>query len=262
MKNQFRILFAAMLCLFIFQTNVDGQKRAPRTAIESEAIVSPNDASGKVSPNNVTGRVAPTNVAGKITVAELPKNQASTPVIVDKISDIRSYAGMPEAAFAAKMKSQGYEISTDDPGMRLSENAYYSKTTGYYISVEYGLRNSAKVVREVQKVKEMKKSELQSVKKAFLDYGKQCTDMKVKFKKGEVIDLLAESGVREATNTAEWISNCLPEMDRIINQKRYLGASQVYEDAGYTYTIYFQQSDNLTYLSIKIADIKAFDPTH
>jgi hypothetical protein len=264
MKNQVRILFAVVLCMFICQTNVKGQifKKAPMRANESAAKVSPTEVSGKVSPTEVAGKVSPNNVAGKITVAGLPKNQPGTAVTIDKINDIRSYAGMPEAAFAAKMKSQGYEISKDDPGMRLSENAYYSKTTGYYISVEYGLRNSAKVVREVQKVKDMKNSELQAVKKAFLDYGKQCTDMKLKFKKGMVIDLLAESGVREATNTAEWISKCLPEMDRIINQKRYLGASQVYEDAGYTYTIYFQQSDNLTYLSIKIEDIKAYDPTH
>ena len=264
MKNQVRILFAAVLCLFIFQTNVEGQnfKKAPTNTNESAVKVSPTEVVGKVAPNNVAGRVSPANVAGKITVAELPKNQASTPVIVDKISEIRSYAGMPEAAFAAKMKSQGYEKGDNNSNLRLSENAYYSKTTGYYISVEYGLRNSTKVVREVQKVKELKNPEIKAVKNAFQDYGKQFTDMKVNFKKGEVIDLMAESGVREAKNTTEWISKCLPEMDRIINAKRYVGASQVYEDAGYTYTIYFQQSDNLTYLSIKIEDIKAYDPTH
>jgi len=264
MKNQVRILFAAALCLFIFQTNVEGQnfKKAPANANESAVKVSPTEVVGKVAPNNVAGRVSPANVAGKITVAELPKNQASTPIIVDKISDIRSYAGMPEAAFAAKMKSQGFEKGDNNSNLSLSENVYYSKTTGYYISVEYGLRNSTKVVREVQKVKEMKSSELQAIKKAFLDYCKQCTDMKLKFKKGQVIDLVAENGVREAKNTAEWISKCLPEMDKIINEKRQVSASQVYEDAGNTYTVFFQQSDNLTYLSIKIEDIKAYDPSH
>jgi hypothetical protein len=254
MKNQVRILFAVVLCLFICQINVEGQiyRKAPAKA--SGPVT-------KVSPNDVVGKVSPTDVAGKNTGVELQKNQAKPIASNEKntIIDIRSYAGMQEGLFAAKMKSQGYEKSKDDLEMGMTEYCYKSKTTGSYLSVSYGTKSNGYFVRSVSIAKDFKNPDLPTIKKTFLDYGKQCTDLKAEFKKGEINGVNGSNTRLRVKNSADWISKCLPELDRFVNAKQPGNAYQDYDDAGYSYSISFSHSLGLTYIVVSITDLTVND---
>ena len=147
MKNFTRTLFTAIFVLALCQSNVQGQ--ALKNAF--------NKAKGAVSSvtnKNKEGKGAKED--GKASVKEEKAGEASAgpakplaPNVKNGVSEIRSYTGLTKEAFIAKMKSLGFVA---DPSNELGLNeAYKSKSGGYYLSVSFGARGKAFLVREITK---------------------------------------------------------------------------------------------------------------
>jgi len=234
MKNQLRIVFALVLCIFICQTNVEGQ-------IFKKAL---SKVKGAVS--SVTG--------GKVSVPSGPA-KPDAPNVKNGISDIRSYTGLTKEAFMTKIKGQGYVAGTDQDAIGLSGEIYKSKATGYYLAVEYGTRKGATYVRDIYKAKATKSPSLPTIKKSYLDYGKQCTDVKAKFQEGVVESVTGSKIKAKAKNTADWTSKYLPTLDKIINAKEMCIADQTYDETCYRYYISLQYRLGVAIVTVRVIDL-------
>lgn len=238
MKNQVRILFAVVLCLFICQTNVEGQ-------IFKKAL-------GKVK--GAVGSVVGSKTGGAVDVPKGPAKPAA-PGVKNAVSDVRSYTGLTKEAFQAKIKSQGYVAGTDDLGMGLTGEIYKSKATGYYLAVNYGTRGGSTFVMDISKAKNTKNPVLPTIKKTFLDYGKQCTDMKAEFTEGYIKGVAGSNANVKAKNSADWTAKYLPAFDKFVGAKEMGMADQGYREACYTYSITYSYVMGSANVVVRVIDL-------
>jgi len=238
MKNQVRILFALVLCLFICQTNVEGQ-------IFKKAL---NKVKGAV------GSVVGSKTGGNLEVPKGPAKPAA-PDVKNAVSEVRAYTGLTKEAFQAKIKSQGYVAGSDDAAMGLTGEVYKSKATGYYLAVSYGTRGGATFVRDIYKAKNTKNPVLPTIKKTFLDYGKQCTDLKAEFDNGALQGVAGSKANVKAKNSADWTAKFLPAFDKFISAKEMGMADQTYREACYTYMITFSYALGSANVVVRVIDL-------
>ena len=238
MKNQVRILFAVVLCLFICQTNVEGQ-------IFKKAL-------DKVK--GAVGNVVGSKTGGAVDVLKGPAKPVA-PEVKNAVSDIRSYTGLTKEAFLAKIKSQGYVAGQAADGMALSGDIYKSKATGYYLAVNYGTRGGSEFVMDISKAKDTKNPALPTIKKTFLDYGKQCTDVKAEFTEGYIKKVAGSNANVKAKNSADWTSKYLPAFDKFISAKEMGMADQDYHEACYNYSISYSYALGVAIITVRIIDL-------
>jgi len=287
MKNQLRIVFALVLCLFICQTNVDGQINkkgaAPVKAATSDVIApavvapvaktpivktpvaaTPTVQSPAVTTPVVSAPVAKAPVAGKTPAAVVPPVSPSIAVAVDQnaINNTKSYAGMKMDVFTAKMKSQNYEQyvpvhvkGTHELYEPMGDMSFKSKITGDYVAIDGGVRGSDYYVMGVYKVIIIKNPDLQSIKKTFLDYAKQLTDLRAEFKYGEVSEVNGSDNSISAKTIPLWNSKCVSELDKFITAKQTGKAYQEYRDAGHTYSISIDCQSGAALIVVHITDL-------
>ena len=237
MKNQVRILFALVLCLFICQTNVEGQ-------IFKKALSKVKGAVGSVVGSKTGGAV------------EIPKGPAkpAAPEVKNAVSDVRSYTGLTKEAFLAKIKAQGYVAGQAANGMALSGDVY-KNSAGYYLAVSYGTRSGSLFVRDISKAKDTKNPVLPTVKKTFLDYGKQCIAVKAEFTDGSLLGVAGSKAKVKAKNSADWTSKFLPAFDSFVSAKEMGMADQNYHEACYNYFISYSYTLGVAIVTVRVIDL-------
>ena len=246
-----RALFTAILVLALCQTNAQGQ--ALKNAF--------NKAKGAVSnvANKVKGEKA-TKEEGKATTKE-EKQGATTsvtakslaPNVKNGVSEIRGYTGLTKEAFIAKMKILGFVA---DPNNELGLNdAYKSKSGGYYLSASFGTQGKAFLVREITKTIASKKPDLAPLKNNFLEYAKQCADVKAEFENA-AIDPTGKGSRVNAKNLADRTSKFLPAFDQLIANKVDGGASERYSEKDYSYVLnyFYSKAGSMAILSFLVVD--------
>ena len=251
MKNFVNTCFVLILILTLFQTNVEGQ--ALKNAF--------NKAKGAVSnvANMVKGEKA-TKEEGKSKTKEEKQGvstavpaKALAPNVKNGVSDIRGYTGLTKEAFIAKMKGLGFVA---DPNNELGLNdAYKSKSGGYYLSASFGTRGKALLVREITKTIVSKKPDLAPLKTSFLDYAKQCADVKAEFENA-TIDPTGKGSRVNAKNLADRTSKFLPSFDQLIANKVDGGASERYSEKDYSYVLnyFYSKAGSMAILSFLVVD--------
>jgi hypothetical protein len=250
MKNFARVLFTVVFVIAICQTNVQGQ--ALKNAL--------NKAKGAV--NSVTkpkGEKA-AKEDGKASAKEEKQADATSgpakalaPNVKNSVSEIRGYSGLTKEAFIAKMKSLGFVA---DPNNELGLNeAYKSNSGGYYLSVSYGTRGKAFLVREITKTIVTKKPDLAPLKTNFLAYAKQCSDLKAEFENA-AIDPTGKGGRVNAKNLADRSAKFLPAFDQLIANKTDGGASERYSEKDYSYVLnyFYSKAGSMAILSFLVVD--------
>jgi hypothetical protein len=245
MKNQVRILFALMLCLFICQTNVQGQ-------IFKKALNSVKGAVSSVS-NKVTGGKSKGGDADRNSTAPA---KAEAPDVKNSISEIRAFTGITKDAFLAKMKSQGF---VEDP-----TGGYKSKSKGYVLSIEMGTRGKETLICSVKKTTETKNANLATVKTNFLGLVKQSTDLKAKFVSANLAtqiikgsDVKKGSDVHVSSSDGR-TSKYLPALDKFFSAKENGGASESYEEKDYRYGVevnYISLMGSTATVSVQVEDL-------
>ena len=251
MKNFVNTCFVVVLILTLCQTNVEGQ--ALKNAF--------NKAKGAVS--NVANKVKGEKAAkeeGKATNKEEKQGAATTvtanpvaPNVKNGVSEIRGYTGLTKEAFIAKMKSLGFVA---DPNNELGLNeAYKSKSGGYYLSASFGIRGKAFFVREITKTIVTKKPDLSPLKTNFLEYAKQCADLKTEFENA-AIDPTGKGSKVNAKNLADRTSKFLPAFDQLVANKVDGGASERYSEKDYSYVInyFYSKAGSMAILSFLVVD--------
>ena len=236
MKNCLRILFAIVLCMTISQSNVEAQ-------IFKKALSKVKGAVGSV-------------VGGKAGM-DVPKGPAKpqAPDVKNFISEVRVYTGLTKEAFLTKIKSQGYVLSQNDTGMPLDGEIFKSKSTGYYLAVKYGTREGATLVRDVSKAKNTKSPVLTTVKKTFLDYGKECTNLKAEFTEAYLKGVNGSNANVKAKSSDDWSSKFLPAFDKFISAKEMGMADQSYREPCYTYSVTFSYVMGSASIVVRVIDL-------
>ncbi|GEM_PF-1344308 len=251
MKNFGRVFFAVILILTLCQTNVEGQ--ALKNAF--------NKAKGAVSnvANKVKGGEA-TKDEGKSTAKEEKQGapsagpaKAIAPNVKNGVSEIRGYTGLTKEGFEAKMKSMGFVA---DPNNEFGLNdAYKSKSGGYYLSASFGKRGKALLVRELTKTIVSKKPDLSPLKTNFLDYAKQCAELKAEFENA-TIDPSGKGSKVNAKNLSDRTSKFLPAFDQFFASKVEGSAFERYSEKDYSYSFnyFYSKAGAMAILSFLVVD--------
>ncbi|HEY5591040.1 MAG TPA: hypothetical protein VIK55_08480 [Paludibacter sp.] len=205
MKSYIRILFAISFCLVICQINAVAQNGA-------------STQSGKVS--------------------SMVPARPLAPGVKNAMSAIRAFTGLTKAAFEAKMKSMGFAEAKDEIGM--PGQAYKSKSEDYMLAVKYGTRGTGEFVREIYRGTLYKSPNLATVKATFLDFGKQCTDLKAKYSGGFIKELNDNGRPMNLHSQEERTSKFLPAFDRMISTQDDGGAVDGYAEKDYDYIITYR----------------------
>lgn len=219
MKNPLRILIAVMLCLFICQTNVEGQ-------VFKKAF---SKVKGAVS--NTVGKVTGGGGSDRVSSSGPAKPQA--PDVKNSVSEVRALTGLTKDAFLAKIKAMGFVESENTTGM--GGTCYFSKAKGYYLNIDFGTRGNDVYARQISKTTITKSPNLATVKTTFLGLGKQCADLKTKYESGEIKGITGPKLNQKIKNAEEFPA----AFGSFISSKETGLASQNYSENDYTYMISF-----------------------
>jgi hypothetical protein len=223
MKNYVKILFPALLCMTLCQTNVQGQ-------IFKNALNKVKGALGGSAKSGVT------NKAGLTKAEKLPSTGPAKPLAPDvknPVSEMRSFTGLTKEELVAKMKSKGFVEGNNEMG----QPVYKSKVGGYSLSVIYGTRGKASLVREVSKSDYHVKGGDAKIKTNFLGFGKQCTDLKTTYSSGYLVGPGAFGKKLNSNNPEQRTSKFLPAFDTFITNKEEGNAVEAYSETDYEYNI-------------------------
>lgn len=220
MKNFVRIFIAAILIMAICQSTA-----------HSQGI--------KGLLNKTKSAVAP---KAKIPSKEKePSNGPAKPLapeVKNAVSDLRAYTGLTKDAFTAKMKSQGYVQADDEVG--IGGTCFKSKSTGHWLSAEFGTRGKAEYVRSVSKALVNKNPNLGAVKTSFLDFGKQCINLKANCDGGWIKANDRKGTNKSFKNAEDRTSKFLPAFDNMISTKEDGGAVDKYAEKDYEYLLTYR----------------------
>ena len=177
------------------------------------------------------------------------------PDVKNAVSEIRSLTGLTKAEFDKKVKSFGYTEGTDETGISGGGTIYKSKTKGT-ISVKMGTRGKDLLTIEVTKYTISKNTDLSSLKTAFLNTGKQCTDLKAEFKEAKVDEKGKMFSGVSAKNTEARTSKFLPALDKMISAKKEFFVLDEYAEPDYTYRInyFYIKASESTVLQLTVVD--------
>lgn len=239
MKNCVKILFPALLCLTLCQTNVQGQ-------IFKKALGKVKGALGS------SDKTTTTNKAGVAKGEKAPTAGPAKPLAPDvknAVSELRSFTGLTKDELLAKMKSKGL---VED---KMNNGAFKSKAGDYTLTITYGNRGKTSLVRQVTKMTLNKNVSLAKVKTNFLEFGKQCTDLKAVYSSGYLMGPGAFSKKTSANSPEERTSKFLPAFDTFISAKQEGNAFNEYSETDYGYNItYFYQKGIDPVLTIVVID--------
>lgn len=220
MKNLFRILFAAILIMAICQNTahsqgIKGLLNKTKSAIAPKAKVPSKDKEPSSGPAKPVA-----------------------PEVKNAVSELRAYTGLTKDAFTAKMKSQGYVQADDENG--LGGTCYKSKSTGYWLSAEFGARGKAEYVRSISKALVNKNPNLGTVKTSFLDFGKQCINLKANSEGGWIKANDRKGTNKSFKNADDRTAKFLPAFDSMISTKEDGGAVDKYSEKDFEYTLTYR----------------------
>ena len=160
------------------------------------------------------------------------------PGVKNAMSAIRAFTGLTKAAFEAKMKSMGFVEAADEIGM--PGQAYKSKSAEYMLAVKYGTRGQNEFVREIYKGTLYKNPNLATIKTTFLDFGKQCTDLKAIYSGGFIKELNDNGRPMNLRSPEERTAKFLPAFDKMIGAQDDGGAVDGYAEKDYDYIITYR----------------------
>ena len=127
--------------------------------------------------------------------------------------------------------------------------------TGYYLAVSYGTRGGSTFVRDISKAKNTKNPVLPTIKKTFLDYGKQCTDLKAEFNDGALTGVAGSKANVKARNSADLTAKFLPAFDKFVSAKEMGMADQTYREPCYTYSITYSYVMGAANVVVRVIDL-------
>lgn len=233
MKNHLRILVALILCIFIYQNNVEGQ-------IFKNAL---NKVKGAV--NNTANKVVDGKVDGVLSGAAKP----AAPEVKNSISDVRALTGLTKEKAMAKLKSMGFVEGQDLTGM--GGTCYFSKAKGYYLNVDFGTRGDATYSRQITKTIITKKPNLATLKTNYLNLRKQCLDLKTQYGSGKITGLTG-SRIGHKIKKAE----DFPEaFNSFISSKEAGIASETYSENDYNYVLSFTYTQAIPAAKVEAANM-------
>ena len=249
MKDVMKILFALVLCLFICQTNVQGQRMFKR-ALDKVTGKIGDVANKAIAP--ISGKLSGKNSeAGSRTTTGPAKPEA--PDVKNSVSELRAYTGLTKDAFLAKMKSMGCTETADEIGMAC-ETCFKSKA-GYVLGVKYGTRGKEFLVHEIAKGTVTKNPVLAKVKASYLDMGKQIIALKAKFSDGSLAGSRSSVNIR---NESDYTSKFFPAFDNFVSSKDNGGCFLNYHENDYQYGInymYVQPGQPTATIIVHIIDL-------
>jgi hypothetical protein len=238
MKSFVRFLFAAVLCLSICQSNIQAQGL-------------------KGAFNKVKGAVN-SAVSSAVSSTEAPSEGPAKPLAPDvknSVSQIRSYTGLTKDAFTAKIKGLGFVEGIDDMGM--GGTVYKSKKAGYTLSVNFGTRGGEMVVRDITKGLMSKKPSIATLKTNFLDYAKQCADLKTKFTEGFIRPNDRKSANKASVRNLESReSKFLPALNSFVSANEDGSVYESYTEKDYDYSIslMYSKAGSMSMLMVRVID--------
>jgi hypothetical protein len=177
------------------------------------------------------------------------------PEVKNSVSQLRSYTGLTKAAFETKIKSLGFSEAVDDIG--LGGTVYKSKKSNYALSVIYGTRNGEMVVRDITKGFMSKKPVISALKTEFLDYSKQCADLKTKFEEAFVRPndrkSLNKASVRNLENRE---AKYLPALNKFVTANEDGSIFERYSEPDYDYNVglMYSKLGSMSLLTVRIID--------
>lgn len=244
MKNPLRILFALVLCLFICQTNVEGQ-------VFKNALNKVKGAVGSVTSKVTGGKVG----SGGVSSSGPAKPVA--PEVKNSVAEVRALTGVTEEATLAKLKSMGFVETENIVGM--GGKCYFSKAKGYYLNISFGTRGKDLYARQITKTTIIKNPNLATVKTTFLGLGKQCADLKTKYGSGEIRGISGPKLNQKIKNAEEFPA----AFSSYISSKESGLASENYSENDYNYVISFTYTQGVpaaklaasTQISIMVCDM-------
>lgn len=241
MKTNYLKLFLVFLfCISIVNTESQGLK-----GVLNKAKSAVGDVGTKISGDKNV------NNTSKSTIAK-----AVAPDVKNSVSEIRALTGLTKAAFEKKVKGMGFVEAVDQTGLFGGGTYYKSNSKGYVITIRMGSRGEVPTTLEVSRISFKKKADLRAMKMNFLDFGKQCIDLKAEFTYAKIDEKGKILGGVGAKNLANRSSKFLPALDKIIDSKKEFFVSDDYEEQDYTYRIIFYNiiADGSAMLQITIVD--------
>lgn len=211
-----------MLFLTMHQTNVQGQ-------IFKNALNKVKGALGGSTNKDDAAKKAGVGKSEKVPSTGPAKPLA--PDVKNAVADMRSFAGLTKDELLSKMKTKGFIAD------KMNEGVYKSKAGDYTLTVTYGTRGKASLVREISKMALNKNVSLDKVKINFLAFGKQCTDLKAVYSGGYLVGPGAFARRTNADNPEERTSKFLPAFDTFISEKKEGNAFNAYGETDYGYNI-------------------------
>lgn len=240
MKTNYLKLFLVLLfCISIVNTEAQGLK-----GVLNKAKSAVGDVGNKISGDKDVNK-------SKSAVAK-----PVAPDVKNSVSEIRALTGLTKAAFEKKVKSMGFVEAVDQTGLFGGGTYYKSTSKGYGITIRMGTRGGVPTTLEVSRISFKKKADLRAMKMNFLDFGKQCIDLKAEFTYAKIDEKGKILGGVGAKNLANRSSKFLPALDKIIDSKKEFFVSDDYEEQDYTYRIIFYNiiADGSAMLQITIVD--------
>ncbi len=251
MKNYTRILFAAMLCFFICQNNVQGQALKKAMSKVKGAV---SDVKGAVTDTKGAKNAVTKEQGVKNEEPSAGPAKPLAPDVKNSISEIRAFTGLTKDQFIAKMKSMGFAEGTDDMGMGMGGIVYKSKSAGYILSVKFGTRGKDLCVREISKVIYTKTPNFATIKTNFLSYGKQCTDLKAEFTNANIRATNKAGSKANANSVAERTSKFLPAFNQFFSAKEEGYVIDQYEERDYMYHITYMYQAGIAMTTVLVID--------